>query len=65
MAKAAARHILVDSEEKCLELKKQIEAGADFRGIGSGTLPVPQGRTAEHWVPLAKGRWSLNSTRWF
>ncbi len=30
MARASARHILVDSEERCLELKSQIEAGKDF-----------------------------------
>jgi len=28
MAKASARHILVDSEEKCNELKGQINSGA-------------------------------------
>ena len=31
MASASARHILVDSEEKCAELKVQIEGG----GLGS------------------------------
>jgi len=30
MTVATARHILVDSEEKCEELKAQIEAGTDF-----------------------------------
>ena len=30
MAKATARHILVDSEEQCQEIKTQIEGGADF-----------------------------------
>ncbi|MDP4982222.1 MAG: peptidylprolyl isomerase, partial [Pseudoalteromonas tunicata] len=30
MTLASARHILVDSEEHCLELKNQIESGADF-----------------------------------
>lgn len=30
MASAAARHILVDSEEQCLSLKTEIEAGLDF-----------------------------------
>ncbi len=33
MAQASARHLLVDSEEKCLELKAQIEAGADFADV--------------------------------
>lgn len=30
MAKASARHILVDSQEKCEALKAQIEGGKDF-----------------------------------
>ena len=30
MAKVTARHILVANEEECIELKSQIEAGADF-----------------------------------
>lgn len=30
MAKAKARHILVSTEEECLDLKTKIEGGADF-----------------------------------
>ena len=30
MSKATARHILVNTEEECESLKKQIEDGADF-----------------------------------
>jgi len=30
MATASARHILVDTEKQCQELKSQIEEGADF-----------------------------------
>ncbi|MCP5347887.1 MAG: peptidylprolyl isomerase [Gammaproteobacteria bacterium] len=33
MVTATARHILVDSEEKCLELKERIEAGEEFTAI--------------------------------
>ena len=33
MATAAARHILVDTEEQCLDLRQQIENGADFAEI--------------------------------
>lgn len=33
MARATARHILVDSKETCEDLKTQIEAGADFADI--------------------------------
>ena len=33
MSTAAARHILVPDEAACLELKSQIEGGADFADI--------------------------------
>jgi peptidyl-prolyl cis-trans isomerase C len=33
MVKACARHILVDNEEKCLQLKNEIESGADFAHV--------------------------------
>jgi peptidyl-prolyl cis-trans isomerase C len=33
MAKAKARHILVDSNEKCEELKNQILGGSDFAEV--------------------------------
>tara|TARA_R110002111_G_scaffold125940_4_gene190415 strand:- start:2499 stop:2780 length:282 start_codon:yes stop_codon:yes gene_type:complete len=41
MAKAAARHILVDSEEMCLELKKEIEEGADFADVAKQNSSCP------------------------
>ena len=30
MTQATARHILVETEEQCLSLKKEIEGGLDF-----------------------------------
>lgn len=33
MPTASARHLLVDSEEKCLELKNKIEGGTDFADV--------------------------------
>jgi len=33
MAEASARHILVDTEEKCLQLKEKIQEGEDFAEI--------------------------------
>ncbi len=30
MARASARHLLVDTEEQCLNIKKEIENGLDF-----------------------------------
>ena len=41
MAKATARHILVDSEEICLELKKEIEAGSDFADVAKENSSCP------------------------
>ena len=43
MAKATARHILVDSEEICLELKKEIEEGADFADVAKENSSCPSG----------------------
>ncbi len=44
MASASARHILVDSEEKCQELKEQIEGGADFAEVAKEHSSCPSGR---------------------
>ena len=44
MAKATARHILVATEEKCNELKTQIEAGADFAEVAKNHSTCPSSR---------------------
>ena len=41
MPSATARHILVDSEEKCLELKATIEAGSDFAVVAKENSNCP------------------------
>ena len=43
MAKARARHILVDSEKTCQDLKTQIENGADFAEIAKEHSLCPSG----------------------
>ena len=43
MATATARHILVDSEEICLELKREIEEGADFAAVAKENSSCPSG----------------------
>ncbi|HBG07337.1 MAG: peptidylprolyl isomerase [Geobacteraceae bacterium GWC2_58_44] len=44
MSKANARHILVATEEACLALKNQIEAGADFAVVARDNSSCPSGR---------------------
>jgi peptidyl-prolyl cis-trans isomerase C len=41
MAWATARHILVDSEEKCNELKTEIEGGKDFGDVAKENSSCP------------------------
>lgn len=43
MASAAARHILVKEEAQCLELKTQIEGGADFADVAKEHSQCPSG----------------------
>ena len=43
MAKATARHILVDSEEQCISLKKQIIEGAEFSDLAKQYSSCPSG----------------------
>ena len=44
MPKARARHILVETEEECQDLKNQIEAGADFAEIAAQYSLCPSGQ---------------------
>ncbi len=41
MAWATARHILVDTQEKCNELKMIIDAGADFGAVAKENSSCP------------------------
>ncbi len=43
MAQAAARHILVSTEEQCAELKTQIEGGTDFAELAKEHSSCPSG----------------------
>lgn len=41
MIRASARHILVDSEVLCIELKEKIEAGSDFAEVAKENSNCP------------------------
>ena len=43
MAWATARHILVDSKEKCSELKAEIDGGTSFEDIAKANSQCPSG----------------------
>ena len=44
MPTAAARHILVSTEEECQALKDQIEGGADFAELAKKHSSCPSGK---------------------
>ena len=44
MSQASARHILVNTEEQCNQLKQQIQEGADFAAIASEHSMCPSGK---------------------
>lgn len=43
MVQATARHLLVSTEEQCIELKKQIDNGADFAEVAKSYSSCPSG----------------------
>jgi peptidyl-prolyl cis-trans isomerase C len=45
MAQATARHILVDSEEFCQELKTKIADGTDFADVAKEHSSCPSGKS--------------------
>jgi peptidyl-prolyl cis-trans isomerase C len=44
MAKATARHILVQTQEECENIRKQIENGADFAELAREHSQCPSGK---------------------
>lgn len=55
MTKAAARHILVESEDLCLELKKKIQEGADFASLAAEHSSCPSGQKGGALGTFEKG----------
>ena len=45
MAKATARHILVETEQQCNDLKDQIANGTDFADVAKQHSKCPSGAT--------------------
>jgi peptidyl-prolyl cis-trans isomerase C len=56
MAKASARHILVDSEAICLELKSEIENGADFADVARENSLCPSGADGGSLGTFSRGQ---------
>ncbi|MCP4169806.1 MAG: peptidylprolyl isomerase [Fuerstiella sp.] len=56
MASAAARHILVPDEAKCLELKTQIEGGTDFADVAKEHSECPSGAKGGDLGTFSKGQ---------
>jgi len=44
VTRAAARHILVSTEKECLDIKQQIENGADFADVARQHSKCPSGQ---------------------
>lgn len=56
MPKATARHILVETEELCNELKQKIENGADFEQLAAEYSQCPSGSSGGDLGEFEKGR---------
>jgi len=56
MAQATARHILVDTEELCEELKTKIADGADFAAVAKEHSSCPSGRRGGDLGSFAPGQ---------
>ena len=56
MSRATARHILVITEVECLDLKQQIENGADFADLASKHSGCPSGRQGGDLGEFGRGQ---------
>lgn len=55
MTLATARHILVDNETLCKELKQQIEQGADFGEVAKNHSQCPSSRNGGDLGQFGRG----------
>ncbi|MBX2869417.1 MAG: peptidylprolyl isomerase [Acidiferrobacterales bacterium] len=56
MAQATARHILVDTEDQCNQLKQQIADGADFADMAKQHSSCPSGRNGGDLGSFGQGQ---------
>ncbi|OOG23163.1 peptidylprolyl isomerase [Thioalkalivibrio denitrificans] len=56
MATASARHILVDSEELCNELKARIQGGEDFAALAKEYSSCPSGKQGGELGSFGRGQ---------
>lgn len=56
MSRASARHILVETEAQCNELKTEIEGGKDFADIAKEHSKCPSGRQGGDLGEFSKGQ---------
>ncbi len=56
MAKASARHILVESKEACEKLKSEIEKGGDFAAAAKKHSKCPSGQRGGDLGTFFKGQ---------
>jgi peptidyl-prolyl cis-trans isomerase C len=56
MAKATARHILVETEEQCEEIKKRIEDGGDFAELAKEHSKCPSNRRGGDLGEFSEGQ---------
>ena len=56
MARATARHILVGTEQECLDLKKQIEEGSDFADLAREHSQCPSGQQGGELGEFGQGQ---------
>ena len=56
MPSAAARHILVETEEACQDLKDQIATGKDFAAIAAEFSACPSGKSGGSLGKFSQGQ---------
>lgn len=56
MAKATARHILVETQEKCEDIKSQIDSGADFAELAREHSKCPSGERGGELGEFSSGQ---------